>query len=203
MHKNFSFISGAILVASAAVPAQAASTIVVASISTALNPTLAVFNNFTTVTGGTPTGQTARKTTPLVTGFDGAYLQVKGLNGTNPGSFEQTLATPAQAFSFLFSGLPATGASLKLNFVGGTSETVNLYTAAGNQTSGRLTFHRNGGTNPSITSVIFSSLNSNVSYNIDSLASAAPEPAAWGLLIVGFGMAGAALRRRSGVPAEA
>lgn len=202
MKKNLSLISGAILVASAAVPAQAASTIVVASISTALNPTLTIFNNFTTTTGGTPTGSTVRKTN-LITGFDEAYLQVKGANGTNPGSFTQTLATPAQAFSFLFSGLPATGASLKLNFVGGTSETVNLYTAAGNQTSGRLTFHRDGGTNPSITSVVFGALTSNVSYNIDSLASAAPEPAAWGLLIVGFGMAGAALRRRSGVPTEA
>jgi hypothetical protein len=203
MHKSFSSIFGAILVASAAVPAQAASTIVVGPISTALNPTLAVFNNFTTVTGGTPTGQTARKTSPSITGFDGAYLLVKGLNTGNSGSFEQTLSTPAQAFSFLFSGLPATGASLKLNFVGGTSETVNLYTAAGNQTSGRLTFHRNGGTNPSITSVVFGALNSNVAYSIDSLASAAPEPGTWGLLIVGFGMAGAALRRRSGAQAEA
>ena len=195
--KKSMFASGVILVAVAAAPAQAASTIIVAPISTALNPTLVIFNSFTTVTGGNITGSTALKSSPAVTGFDAGYLQVK--NGT----FTGALATQAQAFSFLFSGLPTTGASLRLNFVGGTSEIFNnIFTTVGNQTSGRLTIHRNGGTNPSISSVVFSSGSSSAAFNIDSLASAAPEPAAWGLLIIGFGMAGATLRCRSDVSAE-
>jgi hypothetical protein len=202
MQKMISAIIGASLAAS--VPAQAASTIVYSAVTTALDPTLTIFNNFSTITGGTRTGQTVVKTTGTIpTGFDGNYLQVKGATGTNnPGYFTQTLSTSAQAFSFLFSDVTATGTSLKLNFVGGGSETFNLYTAAGNRASGRLTIYRNGGTNPNISSVVFGSVSSSVLYNIDSLASAAPEPAAWALMLIGFGMAGAALRRRSGVSAE-
>jgi hypothetical protein len=196
MNTNFLLVLGVGLIASVAVPAQAASTIIAAPISTALNPTLVIFNSFTTETGGNITGTTGLKTSRTFRGFAGDYLQV------NNGTFTGNLTTPAQVFSFLFKGLPTTGASLSLNFVGGTSETFNLYTAAGNQTSGRLTIHRNGGANPSISSVVFGSGSSAASFNIDSLASAAPEPAAWGLLIIGFGMAGAALRRRSDVSAE-
>jgi hypothetical protein len=196
MDKNFLLVLCVSLVASVAAPTQAASTIIAAPISTALNPTLVIFNSFTTETSGNITGSTGLKSSRSFRGFAGGYLQV------NNGTFAGTLATPAQAFSFLFQGLPTTGASLSLNFVGGTSETFDLYTAAGNQTSGRLTIHRNGGTNPGISSVVFGSGSSAASFNIDSLASAAPEPAAWGLLMIGFGMAGAALRRRADVSAE-
>jgi hypothetical protein len=36
--------------------------------------------------------------------------------------------------------------------------------------------------------------------NIDSIAAAAPEPASWAMLILGFGMAGFCLRRGTRIP---
>ena len=40
-------------------------------------------------------------------------------------------------------------------------------------------------------------------YSTGSIPSAVPEPATWAMMIVGFGLAGAAMRRRREAPALA
>lgn len=68
----------------------------------------------------------------------------------------------------------------------------------GNQSVGRRMTYNFGG--DQVTQVIFSSAEN--SFELDNIAvSAVPEPATWAMMIAGFGMAGAALRRRRVTPA--
>jgi hypothetical protein len=68
----------------------------------------------------------------------------------------------------------------------------------GDQSVGRRMTYNFGG--DQVTQVIFSS--SGYSFELDNIAvSAVPEPATWAMMIAGFGMMGAALRRRQAAPA--
>ena len=59
--------------------------------------------------------------------------------------------------------------------------------------SGRVTYDFQG---TKLGSIVFAS--SQAAFEIDQIYSAAPEPATWGMMILGFGMAGGALRRPRG-----
>lgn len=65
--------------------------------------------------------------------------------------------------------------------------------ALGGGTGGSVTYTFAPG--ETLLSAIFSS--DTKSFEIDSIASATPEPATWGMMILGFGLAGGAMRRRT------
>lgn len=105
-----------------------------------------------------------------------------------------------QFFSFVFGSLDVYN-SLRINFTDGDSKLLTGKEIIGgtnpadgkNYTdTGRVSFNANAG--PSISSVTFGSTDR--SFEIDDLAAAAPEPATWALMILGFGLIGTQLRSR-------
>ena len=121
-----------------------------------------------------------------------------------PGSFtvDLTATAPARVFSFVLGTLDAFN-SVTLTFLNSAPQTfTGNQILFGNNTvgtgvsspppSGRVTY--DFGTSDFLTSITFASTRR--AFEIDSLASAAPEPAAWALMILGFGIVGSALRRR-------
>jgi hypothetical protein len=130
----------------------------------------------------------------------GAFLSI--LNG----SYTATLggATGVQVFSFLLGGLDGYN-SVRLNYANGGFDVLNglaiIGLAPANTTplnnsntgqTGRVTYDRQG--QSGIVSVVFSS--AQAAFELDEIQSAAPEPSTWGMMIFGFGIAGAALRSR-------
>jgi hypothetical protein len=113
-------------------------------------------------------------------------------------------AAGVQFLSFVFGSLDSYN-SVTLNFTSGPSVTyfgkdietgTNSVGGAGPIANfgdtGRVSYDMGGG--PAITSVVFGS--TQAAFEIDDIAAAAPEPAAWALMILGFGLAGAQLRSR-------
>lgn len=132
-------------------------------------------------------------------------------NGVDPDSFFAVLGGGTATFSFaqavgIFGfdlGSSDEYNTLTLNFVNGpsqsfTGEQLNLaFDANGNQidagNNGRVTFSSFG---DRITSVTFSSRQN--SFEFDNLGiGAIPEPSVWAMLILGFGVIGGSLRRRT------
>ncbi len=111
---------------------------------------------------------------------------------------------PTSLFAFVFGSLNSFNA-VKLFLSDGTSITYHGNDmAGGSRTDGDPTsIYANGvvtysaGSGPRIVGAQFTS--SGNAFEIDnlSIAGAAPEPAAWALMILGFGATGSALRRRS------
>lgn len=145
-------------------------------------------------------------TRPDVSPGQGIYLAIGAGSATGPmpGSFsvDLTATAPARVFSFVLGTLDAYN-SVTLTFLNSASQTfTGGQILVGSQTastavpvppaSGRVTY--DFGTTDFLTSITFSSTRR--AFEIDSLASAAPEPAAWALMILGFGIVGSALRRR-------
>ncbi len=101
----------------------------------------------------------------------------------------------------------ASSDSVKLTFQNSTSLTLTgaaVFGANGAAmlgTSGNVIFDMAG--QAGITSILFSNNGDCDSFVLDNLASAAPEPGTWGMMILGFGLAGAALRRRRRVSVAA
>lgn len=132
------------------------------------------------------------------------YLEIK--NGTYTREFAPGTV---RAFSFLFEGLDD-GTSNNIS-----SLTVNL--SAGDPVvfgdlqdvlgGGLGRAYVDTGGSRSIISLVFRGFardgGNAAQYNIDGFATAAPEPATWGMLILGFGMAGLGLRNRNRARAAA
>jgi hypothetical protein len=126
-----------------------------------------------------------------------AYLEIKG------GTYTRVFAPgTVRAFSFLFEGLDAGTAnnisSLRIDLSNNTSELFGDLQSVLGGGLGRAYVDTNGPL--FITSVVFRSTTGQgnaAQYNVDGFAIAAPEPATWGMLILGFGMAGVGLRRRA------
>jgi hypothetical protein len=115
------------------------------------------------------------------------------------GSFTVNFASAVQFFSFSLGTLDSYN-SLTLNFADNTSQTffgtqiIGAPTAGplNSTVSGRASFDLGG--QAGILSAVFSS--TQAAFEIDDLASAVPEPATWGMMILGFGIVGSQLRRR-------
>lgn len=122
------------------------------------------------------------------------YLSVEN------GSLTIGFGAGVQVLSFVFGTLDSYN-SLTLNFADGTSipylgdDICNNLCAApfgGGKSTGRVTYDQGGGA--AITSAVFSS--SQAAFEIDAIATAVPEPATWGMMILGFGLIGSQLRSR-------
>jgi hypothetical protein len=163
-------------------------------------------NVYNTAPGETGTGEGARPfataATPLLS--TGNFASIRGSSGS-PGRFAINFLDyfplkPVQVFSFALGSVDA-GNSVTLYFYdntaltfAGTQLTGGTLTAdqADGRTNGRVTFDTRG-TRGGIKGVVFQS--TNTAFEFDGFAAAVPEPATWGMMILGFGLAGYGLRR--------
>jgi len=128
----------------------------------------------------------------------GQYLNLKGATYTL--NFDSAgFAQGAQYVSFLLNNYKTTS-SVVLNYVGGGNSGNILSTLAGLGTTastnhGLIVIDQ--GSTASIASISFTAgAAAGGELAIDQIAAAAPEPAAWLMMILGFGLAGVQLRNR-------
>ena len=147
-------------------------------------------------------------------GFKDNFLVIKGTAGSYTAK-----VSDLQVFSFKFAYLDAEN-GVSLTFANGTTTSFTAQDLLGGATvngqSYRVSFDMGGGA--AISKVVFYNNKSNQSgdepqsedggngtslFFIDSITGAAPEPATWSMMILGFGLVGASLRsgRRSKLPA--
>jgi hypothetical protein len=131
------------------------------------------------------------------------YLSILG-----GGSATINFASNVKGFQFdwgsidTYNALTVVTTSGSFNVIPGTSFPTQ---ANGNQflpgTNGLFTVNRTSGTDRFVSITLTSAQNS---FEIDNLAvSYVPEPATWAMLIIGFGLVGATVRRRRGIAATA
>jgi hypothetical protein len=126
---------------------------------------------------------------------NGKYLAVGA-----GGSYTAALGG-AQVFSYILGSID-TYNSVLLTFASGSSLLLTgqqivgqsvAFDANGNSSvAGRVTYDL-GGTDAFVSATFTST---KAAFEIDDLVTAAPEPATWGMMILGFGLAGAQLRSR-------
>ena len=223
MKKLFALGAAALVVSSAPAMAAATTTIYVANAGVPSYGTASVIEAFTG-TAGTAVFPTASKTvnavTPAYTGTltetptsglvnstnGSAYAKyitgVSGATGTSLGfkGGSVTLDFGASGIQFLkfVIGNYQTSASLFVQYVGDASMgTTNLLATSGLGSGsgtnwGTILMDAGGGV--AIKAIRLSTTANELS--IDSIAAAAPEPAAWLMMILGFGLVGAQLRNR-------
>lgn len=205
--------AGALALAVMAGSAQAAPTITFNGGSGALPVGSTIIQNFDSYASGMSIGASAIATNGTNTvaarpdfGSTGNFAAV-----FNNGSYAAPLTTATNLFSFVLGSLDYFNV-LTLGFADGTSTT---YTGgqivgtsiampdSGNRTdaatNGVVSFST--GTGSAITSATFAS-NGGSAFEFDNLAiggiaPSVPEPAAWGMMILGFALVGGALRRRA------
>ncbi len=142
-------------------------------------------------------------------GTPGNYIAVQSANGTDGSATLTSLGGGFTNFS-LFMGSPDTYNSISFTFLNGDVVTLNgtqisnggtLFPTTGDQSLAyRVNFNFGGDVAKSVT---LQSIGQNA-YESDGWAvSAVPEPATWAMMITGFGLAGAAIRRRRNILAVA
>ena len=140
-----------------------------------------------------PTGSTAGQYI-APTGDTTPYLAVLG-----GGNASLSFAMPAKSFSFDYSTVD-TYNTLTINYTGGGSQSFTGTQILGGLptgvTSGSIIVNGNGQTISSITLATSSN-----SFEVDNFATSAglgtvPEPQAWALMVVGFGLVGFSARNR-------
>ncbi|MEG3174713.1 PEPxxWA-CTERM sorting domain-containing protein [Sphingomonas sp. RB3P16] len=186
----------------AAAPASAA-TVTVGSVNSTVNNagTVQDFSGFAANSFLAPNVQVLDASVANVgkrpSGSTGNYLAVLG-----GGEYTYTLPTFAPVLSFI-AGSIDTYNSVTLSILNLSTNTTITQLFTGSQfgntngsTDVRLTFDT-GSSSQVITSALFKSTTN--SFEIDNIVSAAPEPATWAMMILGFGFAGMGLRssRRS------
>lgn len=208
MIKSVAFLIGTAAIA-VALPASAATMVSFNGGSGALPANATIVQDFESFAPGTPgaaigpnayvyndsvSGQSARP----AFGSTGNFATVQ-TGGSYTASFAAT-----KAFSFVLGSLD-TYNTLTLKYENGTSQAYvggqiinDLSFPSGNQISGEtngvVTF--TAATGPRIVGAVFES--SQNSFEFDNLATGAvPEPAAWAMMIGGFGLVGAMSRRRN------
>lgn len=115
------------------------------------------------------------------------------------GSYTVGFAQAVQVFSFVLGSLDSYN-SVQLFFADGTNTLFTGRQIIGQANTGGPNFNDAGrvtfdlGGQAGITSAIFAS--PQAAFELDDFASAVPEPATWGMMILGFGVVGSQLRRR-------
>ncbi len=152
------------------------------------------------LSGWTQFGNTRSVGVAPIAAFEGQFAGFFGPPGSTGGIFQTLMTAVGSVYSYSFAlanfGLPTNSFNAS---IGGTSVLTltnvapfayrvysGTFTATSTATDLRFTFQNDPG--------IFR-LDA-VSVNLISGAGAVPEPAAWAMMIGGFGLAGAALRRR-------
>lgn len=103
-------------------------------------------------------------------------------------------SSPVQFLSFLVDNYNSDN-RVNITYSNGTTVTNVLSGLAGlsNNRDGLVAFNQEGGLG--ISAVQFVAANNRL-FAIDQIAAAAPEPATWGMMLVGFGFVGTQMRRR-------
>lgn len=122
-------------------------------------------------------------------GMTGNYLSIG-----NGGRYTIDFSLPVAFFSFAFNEFEENN-HLKITYANNITDVFNAKNIFGTTKDepefGRISFDVGSGAR--IKSVSFFS--GDDEFNIDSIASAAPEPSTWAMMILGFGLMGAQLRR--------
>lgn len=197
-------LASAVALAAMASPASAAVTVTY-SPGAGVTPGFTVFQNFDALAAGSSLGTNAfvyANTVPTVAarpafGSTGNFAAV----GTG-GSAAFTFA-PTFAFGFTLGSLDTFNA-IRFLFADGTTQTltggqiINGVTADGDQVDPDVNgFVRYSFTGPALVGATF--LSGGTAFEFDNLATAVPEPAAWALMLLGFGAVGGVVRRRAKV----
>jgi hypothetical protein len=132
---------------------------------------------------------------------NGDTTKYASVQGGDTGTFSALPGFYLSTFSF-YLGSPDTFNTLTFNFLGGGSQTFNgkyiwggTPPGDGNRNMGFRVYYDFGGAK--VTSVTFGSTNDAFEFDgIGGNVAAIPEPGTWALMIMGFGGAGAMLRRR-------
>jgi hypothetical protein len=199
----------ALLAAVAALPASAATTVSFNGGSGALPAGVTVFQDFEALAGGTPGASIGPNAFVYNDSIGGASARpAYGSTGNfatvlTGGSYGVDFAA-TDTFAFVLGSLD-TYNTLTLKYADGSSQAYvggqiinDLTFPSGNQVSGEtngvVSYTVTSG--PKITGAVFTS--SANSFEFDNLAAGAvPEPATWAMMIGGFGLIGAASRRRA------
>jgi hypothetical protein len=195
------------LAAFASVPATAATIVSFNAGSGSLPAGFTTFQTFESTAPGTSIGTNAFVFADSVDGQ--AARPAFGSSGNfaavrSGGSYTVNFAA-TNAFAFVLGSLDSFN-TVTLRYADGSSQDYaggqiinDLTFPTGNQISGEtngvVTYRVTSG--PQLTGVTFTS--SGDSFELDNLATAVPEPAAWALMIGGFGLMGLSARRRSRV----
>jgi hypothetical protein len=184
--------------------AQAATTITYNAGSGTLPTGVTVFQNFDSFVPGAAIGTNAFAVSNDIPNIQArpAFGSVNNYGVVLAGGSYSVSFGPSNIFSFVLGSLD-TFNSLTLRYANGSSSTytggaiVNDPTFdSGNRTSAEtngVVTYRVGAGDSLITGATFTS--TGMSFEFDNLA-AVPEPAAWGMMILGFGLVGGVLRRR-------
>ena len=137
--------------------------------------------------------------------YDGSDGLISGIAAPPPGTTTNYLAvlgggkailtTPDITTLSLYMGSPDDYNQIRFNYVGGGYDILNGVQLAngavgGDQSVGRrMNYYFNGAR---VSSVEFTS--SQNSFEFDNIAAGVPEPATWAMMIIGFGLAGSAVR---------
>ncbi len=137
-----------------------------------------------------------------VNGDDTKYASVQA---NTVGTFSTLNGFALSDFSF-YLGSPDDYNTVTFNFLGGGSQTLTGneiwgpgVAGDGDRTKGYRIYYDFGG--DKVTSIVFGTGSTNA-FEFDGLAAtitAVPEPATWAMMILGFGAAGAMIRRRNAV----
>ncbi|WEK44717.1 MAG: choice-of-anchor C family protein [Candidatus Sphingomonas colombiensis] len=170
--------------------------------------------SYTTVNGGDSTSITGWTVTGGSVDYIGSYWAAQNgersidLNGNSQGGIEQTFDTVAggkYSVSFWLAGNPDGDPTTKSVLVGANDNSSSLYTfdSAGFDKSnmGWANYTYNFVATGTSTTLSFASQDAGpYGAALDNVAltfAGVPEPATWGLMILGFGAVGGAMRRRN------
>ena len=139
--------------------------------------------------------------------YNGADGLMSGISAPPPGDLTNyvavlgggslTLTTPAIKLLSVYMGSPDAYNSIRFNFSDNTSELLSGAQLAGgafggDQSIGRRMTYTFG--DKTVTSVVFASSQNSFEFDNIATVSAVPEPATWAMMIMGFGLAGSAVR---------
>lgn len=167
-------------------------------------------DNFVATVSGTGSSPLPHAQPFGASGTFGSYLAVGPKSGS-PASYTLSFTGTAVHFlSFVFGSLDQSNQVI-LTLADNTVQTLTggqilgsslpgSYPYSTTAAAGRVSFNFD---TAALKSIQFLQTDSQYTFEIDEIALAAPEPATWAMMLLGFGLVGSQLRRRSRKPAQA
>lgn len=171
-------------------------------------------NNFVSVVSGTGSNPLPHAQPFGSTGTFGSYLAIGPKDQTNnQAAASYTLSftgTAVRFLSFVFGSLDQSN-QVKLTLADNTVQTLTggqilgaalpgNYPYSTTAAAGRVSFNFD---TQALKSIQFLQTDNQFTFEIDQIALAAPEPATWAMMLLGFGLVGSQLRRRNRKPVRA